>query len=40
MPCAGARRVSEEDLERIGATLIGGVEWAKLIADADKVVTI
>jgi len=32
--------VSEEDLASIGASLIGGAEWAKLIADADRVVTI
>lgn len=40
MPCAGARGVSDEDLASINGQLIGGAEWAKLVADADQVVTI
>jgi hypothetical protein len=32
--------VSESDLAKINGQLIGGSEWAKLIAAADRVVTI
>jgi hypothetical protein len=32
--------VSESDLKRINGRLIGGAEWERLIATADKVVTI
>jgi hypothetical protein len=32
--------VSESELTRINGQLIGGAEWERLIAAADKVVTI
>ena len=40
MPCAGASAVADDDLATINATPIDGGGWAKLIADADQVVTI
>jgi sulfur relay (sulfurtransferase) complex TusBCD TusD component (DsrE family) len=40
MPCADARGVSSQDLERINGELINGTQWAELIAAADRVVTV